>query len=138
MHEIFGLRSTRGVVDALKGEHGLREICQEPLPESGPMVLTAGALPPDPGELLDSRLLSKFFARLKQEFEYVLVDSPPMGFVSDPIVLATQADGVLLTLDTKKTSKSDVYQAMRSLRMVGANVLGTVVSNAEAGKNGHF
>jgi capsular exopolysaccharide synthesis family protein len=137
MHKIFGLSSSRGVVDALTREHSLQESYQEPLPDLALKVLTAGALPPNPAELLSDRRLSEFFASVREEFDHVLVDSPPIGLVSDPIILATQGDGVLLTLDARKTSKGDLQRAMYSLRTVGANVLGTVVNNAKGGRGGY-
>jgi capsular exopolysaccharide synthesis family protein len=131
MHEIFGLRSTQGMTDILVGGHSLQEAYQEPLPDSCLKVLAAGTPPPNPAELLGSRRFSEFLASVREEFDYVLIDSPPTGPVSDPAVLATQGDGVLLTLDAKKTRKEDVLRAVRSLTAVGANVLGTVMSNAK-------
>jgi Mrp family chromosome partitioning ATPase len=81
---------------------------------------------------LGSRRFSEFLASVREEFQYVLIDSPPTGPVPDPAILATQGDGVLLTLDAKKSRKKDIRRAMRSLTAVGANVLGTVMDNAEA------
>jgi len=131
LHEIFGLHSPQGIVDILAGEHDPQEIYQEPLPDSCLKVLTAGTPPPNPAELLGSRRFSEFLASVREEFDYVLIDSPPTGPVSDPAILATQGDGVLLTLDAKKTRKGDVRRSVRSLTAVGANVLGTVMSNAK-------
>lgn len=131
MHEIFGLRSTQGMVGILGGEYSLQEAYQEPLPELCLKVVTAGILPSNPAELLGSERLSEFLASVREEFDYVLIDSPPTGPVSDSAVLATQGDGVLLTLDAKKTRKGDVQRAVRSLTTVGANVLGTVMTNTK-------
>ena len=129
MHKIFGMRSARGVVDVLVGERGLQEACGEPLPNL--KVLVAGVAPPNPGELLASRRLSAFLVAAREEFDYVLVDSSPVGLVSDAAVLATQGDGVLLALDAQRTRKADVRRAVRALRAVGANVLGTVMNNVK-------
>jgi capsular exopolysaccharide synthesis family protein len=131
VHEIFGLPSSPGMVDVLAGAHELQDSYQEPLPDLDLRVLTAGVPPSNPTELLSSPRVTKFFTSVREEFDYVLVDSPPTELVSDPLILAVQGDGVLLTLNTKKTSKNELQQAMRSLRMVGAHVLGTVINNAE-------
>ncbi len=136
MHRIFGLRATHGVVDVLVGEHGLQEVCREPLP--GLKVLVAGVAPPDPAELLGSRRLSEFLADARREFDYVLLDSSPIGLVSNVAVLATQGDGVLLTLDAQRTRKTDVRRAVRSLRAVRANVLGTVMNNVKGSKGVYY
>ncbi len=129
MHEIFGLRGTQGMTDILASSYSPQEAYQEPLPDLCLKVLTVGTLPPNATELLSSRRFSEFLASVREEFDYVLIDSPPTGLSSDPAVLATQGDGVLLTLDAKKTRKEDVRRAVRSLTAVGANVLGTVMNN---------
>jgi receptor protein-tyrosine kinase len=134
MHEIFGLRGSQGVVDILAGECGLREARQEPL--SGLQVLIAGAAPSNPAELLESQHLSSLLADTREEFDYVLVDSSPAGLVSDPAILATQGDGVLLVVDAQKTRKSDVRRAVRNLTAVGAPILGTVMNNVKKNQKG--
>jgi capsular exopolysaccharide synthesis family protein len=138
MHKIFGLNNTRGITDVLLREQSLQMIYQEPLPSVDLKVLSVGPIPPNPAELLSSRRLSGFLASVREQFDYVLIDSSPMGLVSDPTILATQADGVLLTLDAQRTRKGDVRQAVRSLRAVGANVLGTVMNNARGRKGGYY
>jgi receptor protein-tyrosine kinase len=138
IHKIFGLNNTRGITDVLLREQSLQTIYQEPLPSVDLKVLSVGPIPPDPAELLSSRRLSEPLASVREQFDYVLIDSSPMGLVSDPTILATQADGVLLTLDAQRTRKGDVRQAVRSLRAVGANVLGTVMNNARVSKGGYY
>jgi capsular exopolysaccharide synthesis family protein len=140
LHKIFGLRNVRGIVDVLAERHDRhedwQEVCQEPLP--GLSVLTVGTLPPNPAELLLSQRFSEFLAGVRQEFDYVLVDSPPVGVVSDAAIIAAQADGVLLTLDAQRTRKERVRRAVHDLRSKGANVLGTVMNNAEGSEDSYY
>lgn len=138
MHEMFGLDGSQGVVDALAGKHRLEDLYRQPLPGLDLKVLTAGVRPANPAEILSSPRISKFFAKVREEFDYVLVDSPPTGLIADPLILATQSDGVLLILDAKKTSKHELQRVMRDLEVVGAKVLGTVLNNADASKNGYL
>jgi capsular exopolysaccharide synthesis family protein len=133
IHKVFGLRNLLGVVDVLVGERSQQEIWQEPLP--GLKVGTAGSIPPNPTELLGSSGVAELLEQVRQEFDYVLLDVPPMQLVSDPAILATQADGVLLVIDSLKTRRSSARQAMRSLEVVGAYVLGTVVNNVKVSKD---
>jgi receptor protein-tyrosine kinase len=133
IHKVFGLRNLLGVEDALAGERSLQEIWQEPLP--GLKVGTAGSIPPNPTELLGSSRVTELLELVRQEFDYVLLDVPPMQLVSDPAILATQGDGVLLVIDSQKTRRSSARQAMRSLEAVGAYVLGTVVTNVKVSKD---
>ncbi len=129
LHRIFGIRNVRGIMDVLVGERTLPEVWSEPL--AGLRVVSAGLVPPTPAEILGSARFSSLLTDVRQEFDYVLVDAPPVGLVSDPTILATQGDGVLLVIDAQKTRKGAVRHAMRSLEAVGVNVLGTVLNNVK-------
>ncbi len=131
LHKIFGLGNMLGLVDSIVAEHDLPELCYEPVTGLDLKVLPAGALPPNPSEVLSSQTLSELLAKVREEFDYVLLDSPPIGLVSDPAILASQADGILLTLDAQRTTKEAVREAMYRLRDVGANILGTVTNKVE-------
>jgi Mrp family chromosome partitioning ATPase len=74
---------------------------------------------------------------MRQEFDYVLVDTPPVG-VSDSSVLAANADGVLLIVHSQRTRKGSLRQALRNLQGVGANVLGTVMNGYGTPKDGYY
>ncbi len=136
VHTFFELRNIHGIVNVLVGERGVREVWKEPM--SGLKVVCTGSIPPNPTELLGSRRLSEFFANVREEFDYVLIDAPPVGPVSDPTILAAQGDGALLVLDAQKSRKVAVRQAIRELEAVGANVLGTVMNNVKRSKEGYY
>lgn len=135
IHKIFGLRNIQGIANVLFDERRLEKVWQEPL--LGLKVVTVGSIPPNPAELLGSQRFSELLASVREQFDYVLIDTPPIGLVSDPTILATQGDGVLLVLDAQKTRKAHVRQSMRSLENVGAKVLGTVMNNAKTFKGGY-
>jgi capsular exopolysaccharide synthesis family protein len=129
-HKIFNTRSIGGLIDVLVGERDPQEVWQEPIPEL--KLMPAGAPPPNPAEMLTSRRLADFLGQMKQKFDYVLVDTPPVGLASESPALAAIADGVLLVLDSKHTRKGSLRQALRRLENVGANVLGTVMNKYDA------
>lgn len=136
LHKIFGLRNVYGIVNVLAGEWKIEEVWHEPL--LGLKVVTVGPVPPNPAEILSSQRFADFLERVRKDFDYVLVDAPPIELVSDPAILATQGDGVLLVLDAQKTRKGAVRRSMRSLEAVGANVLGTVMNNVRAGRSSYY
>jgi capsular exopolysaccharide synthesis family protein len=136
MHKFFGMRNFQGVVDVLAGEKRLEEVWREPV--EGLKVVPVGPIPPNPSEILGTSRFTDFLSGVRKEFDYVLVDAPPVGMVSDPAILATQGDGVLLILDAQNTRKGSVRQAVRSLEGVGANVLGTVMNNVKASNTGYY
>jgi succinoglycan biosynthesis transport protein ExoP len=131
-HKIFSTRSIGGLIDVLVGERDLQEVWQEPIP--GLKLMPAGAPPPNPAEMLTSRRLADFLGQMRQKFDYVLVDTPPVGYASESLALAAIGDGVLLVLDCKHTRKGALRQALRRLENVGANVLGTVMNKYDAPK----
>jgi capsular exopolysaccharide synthesis family protein len=129
IHKIFRLDNTFGLVDVLARERSLEEVWHEPRPKL--KVVTPGPQPPDPTGLLSSRYLTGFLNQVREEFDYVLVDVPPVLAVADAKIIAAQSDGVLLVLDAQNTRKANVRRSVSSLRAVGATVLGTVMNNVE-------
>ncbi len=129
IHKFFGLPNLRGIVDVLVGEHDLQEVWMEPV--EGLKIVPGGPVPPNPTELLSSQRFSELLTYFREDFDYVLVDAPPTGLVSDPTIIAAQADGVLLVLHAQKTSKGSLRRAVRRLKAVRANVLGTVMNNVK-------
>jgi len=136
LHRIFGVRNSNGVVNVLSGEYELSEVWREPFP--GLRVVSAGPIPPNPAELLGSHRFAELITEVRQLFDYVLIDSPPTGSVSDPMIVAARADGVLLVVDSQGTSKRSLRGAVRSLEAVGAPVLGTVMNKFDRAKNDRY
>jgi len=130
LHRYFGVRNLRGTGDLLAGELSLQEVAEEPI--EGLKLVSVGPIPPNPAELLDSERFAKFLTDMREVFDYVLIDTSPLAMFSDSAILGAQSDGVLLVIDAQNTRKVSVGRSMRSLQIVGANVLGTVMNNAEA------
>ena len=127
MHEIFGLRNFQGLVNVLAKEQPPEETWHEPLRNL--KVMTSGPVPPNPGDLLGSERFAELLDQMRRTFDYVLLDTSPIGVVSDPLILAPQADGVLLVLDAQRTRKNSLRRSVRNLEAVNANVLGNVMNN---------
>ena len=128
MHRIFGAPNlVGGVANVLAGDCSLSEAGKQVLPAL--RVMPGGPTPPNPTELLGSGSFSELLDQARKEFDYVLVDTPPTQVVSDPLVVAAQGDGVLLVLDSQRTPKRSVRQAIQSVEAVDARVLGTIMNN---------
>ncbi|MBA3474714.1 MAG: polysaccharide biosynthesis tyrosine autokinase [Rubrobacter sp.] len=136
IHKFFELNNSYGAVDAIVGGRDPHETWQEPAP--GLWVMTAGPVPPNPAELLSSQDFAELLDGLRQEFDYVIVDSSPIELVADPAILASRMDGVLLVIDHQKTSKDAIQQSMRTLEIVGAKVLGTVMNKVKPPKGSYY
>ncbi|MDO5634112.1 MAG: polysaccharide biosynthesis tyrosine autokinase [Micrococcus sp.] len=124
----------------LVGEVGLTTVMKDPdsLPDAVQFlsgydhfgVLAAGAIPPNPAELLGSDRFKELLASLAEEFDYVIVDSPPLGPVIDAATLANAVDGFVLVVELNSTTSQQVTSATRTLERVGAEVLGLVANKA--------
>lgn len=136
IHKIFELRNLRGFVDVLAGRVKTEDLWHEPLENL--KVITAGSVPPNPAELLGSGRFSKLMQQLREQFDYVLIDAPPVQLVSDPSIIAAQGDGVLLVIDAQNTRKMSVRRSVRGLEGVGAKVLGTIMNNVRASEGTYY
>jgi capsular exopolysaccharide synthesis family protein len=129
LHKLFGLRNVRGLTNILAGEYDLQDVWMEPL--QGLKVVTVGQLPFNPTEVLSSRRYTDFLRRVRQDFDYVLLNASPIQPVSDALIFASQADAVLVVFDAQRTHEGPVRRAIHALGAVEANVLGTVINNAK-------
>jgi capsular exopolysaccharide synthesis family protein len=103
-------------------------------------VVTSGKLPPNPAELLTSQKMSHFLEMLNQEFDLILIDTPPVLSVTDAAALAPCMDGVILVAKPGVTRLRDFGQALEQLRNVNARVLGVVLNevNPRSRKYGYY
>ncbi len=104
----------------------------------GLTVLTSGAIPPNPSELLGSQSARKLLAELRARFDYVVVDSTPLLAVTDAAILAAGADGVLIMARHGRTKREQLGQAVGSLEDVGAPLLGAVFTMVPARGGGSY
>jgi capsular exopolysaccharide synthesis family protein len=93
-------------------------------------VLTSGALPPNPSEILQTDAMRTLVAELRQGYDIVLIDAPPLLPVTDASLLASISDGAILVVRHGQTGREAVATAVSRLRAVNARLLGTVLSMA--------
>lgn len=122
--ERFGLEGAAGLSDLLIGRLELSDVLQ-PWGRQGLVVLPSGPVPPNPSELLGSPAMGALVDELQQHFDYVVIDAPPVLLVADAAVLSRFAS-VLLAVPHGRVSRTTVAAAMRTLRGVGANVIGSI------------
>lgn len=93
-------------------------------------VLLSGDIPPNPSELIGSKRMEKLIEGLRAEYNYIIVDLPPVISVSDPIAMSKNIDGMIIVVRHGHTRRSDVIETMRQIRLVNVNVLGFVYNGA--------
>ncbi|WP_256841519.1 polysaccharide biosynthesis tyrosine autokinase [Ornithinimicrobium cryptoxanthini] len=95
-------------------------------------VLAAGEAPPNPSELLGSRAMKELFEQLSEEFDFILVDSPPVLPVTDPLVISQLTGGVVMVVAATETRRRHLAEALRVLKTANVEVGGFVVTKAES------
>jgi capsular exopolysaccharide synthesis family protein len=124
----FGLDEQVGLSGVLLNQQTLEETVL-PVPGfDGLSLLPAGPVPPNPAELLDSARARDIFTQLREQYDLVLIDSPPVLPVTDAAILARYADATLMLAAAGQTRRSDLHRAVEKLDQVGATILGTVLN----------
>lgn len=132
----FGLEGSVGLTTVLTGRIPLREAVQ-PVPEFiGLSVLTAGILPPNPSEMLSSAAMESALGEMREQFDVIVIDSPPLIDVSDAGALATLVSGVLLVASADgRLHKDQLAQSLENLRFVSAKLFGLVINRLDVSRN---
>jgi polysaccharide biosynthesis transport protein len=126
-HKIYGAANDVGLTTVLAGRASASEAIQ-PTPIPGLFLLPGGPLGPNPAELLSSPRLGELLGSLREQYDYVLIDTPPLLAVTDPSIVAHHVDGVLLVLRLSRRSRPQAQVAKEVLVGAGADVLGVVVN----------
>ncbi|MCK0090475.1 polysaccharide biosynthesis tyrosine autokinase [Rhodococcus sp. F64268] len=134
----LGVMSGAGLSTVLANQASIADVMQT-TKYDGLWVLGAGALPPNPSELLGSDHARDVLDDLRSRFDYVIIDAPPLLPVTDAAVLSTITDGALLIARHGKTTKEQLFRAVGNLRAVNATVLGTILNMTPAkGRGGSY
>ena len=140
LHRVFNVDNAQGVADVLLGEVTLDQVLRH-TEVANLDVLVCGTLPPNPAEILLSARFKELVADLAGRYDRVIFDTPPIGPVTDPAILGTLVDGVVLVTKCDQTSKESVKRAMRSLRDANTRVLGVILNDVDVASKryaGHY
>jgi capsular exopolysaccharide synthesis family protein len=138
VHQIMNLPNKYGLSEFFNREtRNLRDVIHHWEGEDLD-VITSGKLPPNPAELLGSERMSQLLDMFKGKYDFVVIDSPPIGVVTDPTVLSARVDGTLLVVEPKKTKLAAAIQALEQLRRANANVIGMVFNNVPMSRAGYY
>jgi len=126
-HKVLGLENDAGLADVLTGQRELTEVIHATAIEQL-FFLSSGPLPLNPAELVGSKKMRDTLAALQGQYDYILIDSPPVMPVSDAVLLAAMADGVVLVANAQQTPKQVVRATRTRLHYAHAKILGVVLN----------
>lgn len=138
LHKLFAIENKQGFSTlALDAERNAAEVIQTTnIPNL--WLLPSGPLPPNPAELLGSQRVDRLVSDLRQMADYVVFDSPPVGPVTDAVVLSKKVDATLLVVQTGKIRKDMLDKILSSLNRVGANVVGIALNRIRPNDLGSY
>ena len=134
VHYTFNVNNLQGLTNMLTKQISLdNAVFQTNI--SNLNILTSGPIPPSPSELLNSRTMESTLEELKSKFDYIIFDTPPVLAVTDPQILASKCDGIVMVLSSGKTNKNEAIKTKELLQKTKTPLLGVVLNRFESKTN---
>jgi capsular exopolysaccharide synthesis family protein len=130
VHTAFKVANGAGLSSLILGE-GTLESTVKSSGVPNLTLLTCGPVPPNPAELLHTEAFKALLAQMGQQFDRVIIDSPPVGAVADAVVVSTQVDGTVMVVKSQVTSRDLARRAVRALRDVNARIFGAILNDID-------
>lgn len=123
----LGINPSPGLSEYLSGKAELNDVIRK-YNSQNLSVIPSGSVPEKPAELISSQRMKSLLGALCQHYDHIIIDSPPMTNLADPVILSTLVDGVVLVVRAGKSDRDVVRRSRRELLSVGANILGVVLN----------
>ncbi|MDD2496504.1 MAG: CpsD/CapB family tyrosine-protein kinase [Tissierellia bacterium] len=136
VHRKYNISNNVGLVDLLMNKDDFNNYVHNI--DKNLEVITTGKIPTNPFEIINSKAIKELIKELSKYFDYILLDTPPIALVSDPITIATYADAVILTIAHGETEKEIARKSVASLKHVNANIIGTILNKVPVNKNNKY
>lgn len=132
----LGIEGSVGLTTVLIHRAELRDVIQ-PWGSAGLFVVPSGAVPPNPAELVGSRTMAKLIEEVREQFDYVIIDTPPLLPVTDAALIAKMTNGALMVTGAGLVRRDQFLQSLSNLSSVNARVLGVVLNKVSRDADGH-
>ena len=129
LHRKFNVSNEEGLTDVLVGTSKLNNVMKKV--DDNLYLLTTGTLPPNPAEIIGSNTMENFLEQCKINFDYIILDTPPILPVTDSKLLAIKADATVVVVRSEISKSKHVSQAFKELEKVNANIIGTILNDVE-------
>lgn len=136
-HRFFGVSNAVGAMEVLLGEEAIKEVIQK-TEEDYLDLLTTGQIPPNPSEVLGSKRFVDMIGDLEEDYDFILLDTPPVGMVTDAAVLSRMVDGTILVAAVGHEDIRALEQAKIQLEDVGGKILGVIMNKVPVDEGGYY
>ncbi|MBE6055125.1 MAG: CpsD/CapB family tyrosine-protein kinase [Clostridium sartagoforme] len=130
IHRRFNFSNITGVSEVLLDKENMGVATREY--NDNLTVITSGHMPPNPSETLASERMSEFLQELREEYDYIILDTPPLLLVSDAQLVSIKADGTILVARAEKSKKNEIKEAYKMLRNINVNIIGTILNGVKS------
>lgn len=138
VHRMFNISNIKGLTDILLQNKVFAD-CVHCTDVKNLHVLTCGAIPPNPSEMLSSKKIRDFIESLREYYDYIFIDAPPIGIVTDAGIISTFTDGCIFVVGAGEADIEMAKVSKERLEKVGANILGVVLNKFESsGASGYY
>lgn len=138
VHKTFELTNQSGLTTLLTDKETTIKDVAHRMPTEGLYVITSGAIPPNPSELLDSNRMTLLIKEFEEIFDLIIFDTPPVIAVTDAQVMASKVDGTLFVINKGVADKEMVKKSKELLDMVNANVIGAIFNRVDVSKDNYY
>lgn len=128
LHQVLERDKKPGLIDYLVGDYKLNQVIS-PTEINGLYIITSGTIPPNPSEMLDSKQMENFLSEIRNQYDYIILDSPPIVAVTDAEILAKKVDSSILVISADVTEIAMLDRALQLLKHDNSNIIGTVLNN---------
>ncbi len=135
LHSVFKARNTTGLSTYLAGTASFEEATQKTSIEKI-WIMCSGPHPPNPAELLNSKKMKELLKTAKARFDHVLIDTPPVLAVIDPVIVSAQADCTVVVVQAGKTTRKALSRSIDDIRKAKADIVGVVFNEVKLGRGG--
>ena len=135
--KMFDTSNTQGLMDTLLGKRNIQD-CVKKTKQENLYILTGGTIPPNPAEVLSSKKMSEFIESIKDEYDYIFIDSPPVGVVSDASIISAYSDGVIFVVGANEVDSNLAKIAKERLDSVKANIVGVILNKFKTDTNSEY
>lgn len=136
LNKLFGLHSKNGLSEILAGLTDNISVSKTDVDNLS--VLTAGKIPPNPTELLASDRMDKLLGFVREHYDCVFIDTPPINIVTDATVFAQKTTGYIVIVKTDTTKVPEVKTAVQTLESIGSSILGFILNDANSDKKKYY
>lgn len=136
-HKIFELKNKKGLSTAISGMQTVDDCIQRNVMENLD-VMTGGPVPPNPSELLASDSMTRMLEGLREKYDYIIIDTPPVNVVTDAMELSKNISGIIVVLRYARTTDEDADNVLKRVNLANMNLLGFILNGVKTARAGYY